>query len=130
MGWHVSTFAVWRAERRQPQVEPPVTPPAPTPPAPPPTPPPTQPPTPPSPTPPPAGTPEAALLEAMRRGAWDSLNIPFNPEAALSRYARAHSLGVPMTGEFDVGGYRCQGFAGGIVYVPIGQWDQVRHMAW
>jgi hypothetical protein len=74
--------------------------------------------------------PEAVLLETIRRSAWDSVRIPFNPEAAIGRYARAHNLGVPMTGEFDVAGRRCQGFANGIVYVPIGQWDQVRHIAW
>jgi hypothetical protein len=70
------------------------------------------------------------LLETIRRGAWDGLQIPFNPDAAIGRYARANNLGVPMTGEFDVAGRRCQGFANGIVYVPIGQWDQVRHIAW
>jgi hypothetical protein len=35
-----------------------------------------------------------------------------------------------MSSEFDVSGYRCQGFANGIVYVPIGQWDQVKHIPW
>ena len=70
------------------------------------------------------------MLEAIRRNAWDSLDIPFNPDAAIGRYARANNLGVPMTGEFDVAGHRCQGFANGIVYVPIGQWDQVKHIAW
>jgi hypothetical protein len=126
MGWHVSTFAVWRAERRQ-AVAPPPTPPTPTPPPAPPTPPEPAPTPPPDPTPPPSGD---ALLEAIRRNAWDTLQIPFNPDAAIGRYARANNLGVPMTGEFDVAGHRCQGFAGGIVYVPIGQWDQVKHIAW
>jgi len=127
MGWHVSTFAVWRAERRQAPTPPPVTPPPVTPP--PVTPPPVTPPpvTPPPVTPPPTGP---ALLEAIRRNAWDSLDIPFNPDAAIGRYARANNLGVPMTGEFDVAGHRCQGFANGIVYVPIGQWDQVKHIPW
>ncbi len=66
----------------------------------------------------------------MRRNAWDILNIPFNPDAALGRYAREHNLGVPLTQEFDVPGYRCQGFANGIVYVRIGQWDQLGHTSW
>jgi hypothetical protein len=100
MGWHVSFFAVWQAQQRQAST--PVDP----------------------------ELPEAVLLETIRRSAWDSVRIPFNPEAAIGRYARAHNLGVPMTGEFDVAGRRCQGFANGIVYVPIGQWDQVRHIAW
>jgi hypothetical protein len=100
MGWHVSFFAVWQAQQRQ--ASNPVDP----------------------------ELPEAVLLETIRRSAWDSVRIPFNPEAAIGRYARAHNLGVPMTGEFDVAGRRCQGFANGIVYVPIGQWDQVRHIAW
>lgn len=120
MGWHVSTFAVWRAERRQ-AVAPPVTPPPVTPP----------PVTPPPVTPPPVTPPPVAgPLETIRRSAWDALQIPFNPDAAIGRYARANSLGVPMTGEFDVQGYRCQGFVGGIVYVPIGQWEQVKHIPW
>jgi hypothetical protein len=109
MGWHVSTFAVWRAERRQA-----VTPPTP----------PVTPPT------PPVTPPVIDVLEAIRRNAWDGLNIPFNPDAAIGRYARANNLGVPMTGEFDAAGHRCQGFVGGIVYVPIGRWDQVQHIAW
>ncbi|MFZ2357758.1 MAG: hypothetical protein WA040_00295, partial [Anaerolineae bacterium] len=86
--------------------------------------------TPPPVTPPPVTPPVTNVLEAIRRSAWDSLNVPFNPDAAIGRYARANNLGVPMTGEFDVAGHRCQGFVGGIVYVPIGQWDQVRHIAW
>ncbi len=105
MGWHVSTFAVWQAERRQA-----VTPPTP----------PVTPPTP----------PVTDLPGSIRRNAWDALQIPFNPEAVIGRYARANNLGVPMTGEFDVLGHRCQGFVNGIVYVPIGQWDQVQHIPW
>jgi hypothetical protein len=106
MGWHVSTFAVWRAVRRQAT----------------------------SPDPDPGGDVPPltgpALIEAIRRNAWDSIQIPFNPDAAIGRYARANNLGVPMSSEFDVSGYRCQGFANGIVYVPIGQWDQVKHIPW
>jgi hypothetical protein len=78
----------------------------------------------------PDNPPEAELLTAIRRGAWDSLHHSFNPDAAIGRYARAHNLGLPVTGEFDVAGHRCQGFANGIVYVPIGQWDHISHAAW
>ncbi|MEZ4769899.1 MAG: hypothetical protein R2844_15885 [Caldilineales bacterium] len=55
---------------------------------------------------------------------------PVQPGCRLGRYAREHSLGVPLTEEFDVAGYRCQGFANGIVYVPIGRWDELGHTSW
>ncbi|HRX05079.1 MAG TPA: hypothetical protein P5148_18160 [Anaerolineae bacterium] len=102
---HVSTFAVWQAVRRQTHADPP----------------------PPPPPPPPPGE---VPLEMIRRNAWDILDIPFNPDAAIGRYAREHNLGVPLTGEFDVAGYRCQGFVNGIVHVVIGHWDQVSHTNW
>ncbi|MCO6451761.1 MAG: hypothetical protein J5I90_13335 [Caldilineales bacterium] len=69
-------------------------------------------------------------FETIRRRAWDALEIPFNPEAAIGAYARLHNLGVPLTPEYDVGEFRCQGFVGGIVFVRIGQWDQTSHMPW
>ena len=72
----------------------------------------------------------AAEKDQIREQAWNQHGIPYNPEAALSVYARANNLGVPMTQEFDVGEYRVQGYAGGIVYVIIGHWDQIAHLSW
>jgi murein DD-endopeptidase MepM/ murein hydrolase activator NlpD len=83
------------------------------------------------PTPPPPPPPPPPIdLELVRKGAWDQHGVPYNPTAALTKYARTNNLGVPLTKEFDVGKYRVQGFAGGIVYVVIGQWDQIKHTTW
>ena len=74
--------------------------------------------------------PEVIPLEAIVEAAWNALDIPYNPEAAIAQYAREHDLGVPMTLEFDVDGYRAQGFAGGIVYCRIGDWGNCQMVEW
>jgi hypothetical protein len=74
--------------------------------------------------------PQTVTLPALREAAWNRLAIPFNPTAALSRYARDHGLGNPLTAEFDAGQYRAQGFALGIVYAVRGEWGAVTHMPW
>jgi hypothetical protein len=66
----------------------------------------------------------------MRNAAWNQLGIPFNPEAAFAKYAREQKLGNPVTTEFDVSGYRAQGFAGGIVYAKIGDWANIHVLTW
>ena len=68
--------------------------------------------------------------ETIRRAAWQALGIPYNPDAAFPRYAREHDLGNPVTREVDVAGYRLQGYAGGIVYARIGDWDNIREIPW
>lgn len=74
---------------------------------------------------------EASVHEdEIRNAAWNALGIAYNPDAAFPRYAREKGLGNPVTGEVDVGEYRLQGFAGGIVYAPIGRWDECQHMSW
>jgi hypothetical protein len=69
-------------------------------------------------------------LDAIRDAAWGKLGVPYNPDAAFPKYARVHNLGVPMAGEFDVAGYRAQGYAGGIVYCKIGDWGNVQVLPW
>ncbi len=69
-------------------------------------------------------------IPGIRQAAWDTVGINYNPEAAFSRYAREHGLGIPLTNEFDVNGYRCQGFVGGIVFAKIGDWGNVQHATW
>jgi hypothetical protein len=68
--------------------------------------------------------------EEIRRATWDAWDVPYNPDAAFPVYARAHGLGVPLTHEFDLTTVRVQGYAGGIVYCEIGQWEKVNHIAW
>lgn len=111
--WHVSVFAVWQAEKRS-------TAPKPTPPT---------PPTPPvekvNPNP---GT-DVLLLNDVRQEAWRLAGVNAKPDSAFANYARAHGLGVPLTGEYTVGGVRAQGFHGGIVYSSGGN-EGITHAAW
>jgi len=81
-------------------------------------------------TPPPPPVTPTDPQAAIREQAWKEHGIAYNADAALARYARQHSLGNPVTREFDVNGYRAQGFAGGIVYCPIGQWSNVKQVTW
>ena len=72
--------------------------------------------------------------EAVRNKAWNATAIAYNPDAGFPRYARQNNLGAPLTGETDVKfeakTYRLQGFVGGIVFCPVGQWDQMNHIKW
>lgn len=72
----------------------------------------------------------ADITQAVRDTAWQVIGLPLNPEAAFPKYARAHDLGLPMTGEFDIESYRAQGFAGGIVYCKVGDWGNVKQIPW
>jgi hypothetical protein len=84
-------------------------------------------------TPPPtdeSSTLDAATLETIREESWRQVRVAFNRESAFARYARTRNLGAPLTNEYDVGTFRAQGFAGGIVYARIGDWDNVTHVAW
>ena len=79
--------------------------------------------------------PEANLPDdVVREAAWNAAGIPYNPEAAFSRYAREHELGTPQTEEFDFSykgvNYRGQGFSQGIVYTRVGDWANIREMTW
>ena len=71
-----------------------------------------------------------AQPDAIREAAWNTWSIPFSPESALSKHARANNLGAPLTRQFTVGNYRCQAYVLGIAYAPTGQWDQVKHTSW
>ena len=102
--WHVSFFAVWQAEPRQ-IVTPPVT----------------------------GGgviTAPVTDFETLRQAVWSAAGMTFNRDSALANYARVHNLGAPLTNEVELGGYQAQGFAGGIVYAPHAQWENITHMPW
>ena len=77
---------------------------------------------------------EDRLTLALRRAAWTASGFPYNSEAAFPRYARANNLGNPETPEFEFSyqgtRYRGQGYSKGIVYAPVGQWDQIRVAVW
>jgi len=72
-------------------------------------------------------------IEGLRNAAWQARfagPIPYNPDAAFVKYARAHNLGAPETPEFDSAPWVGQGFAGAIVYTQPGDWGNVRQVGW
>jgi len=89
----------------------------------------------PMPAPPPTpAPPDAAMVDRLRNaavnGIADSHPLPYNPAAAFPSYARAHSLGAPLSGEVNVATYRLQAYALGIVYTLVPDWAHTTHMAW
>jgi hypothetical protein len=82
----------------------------------------------PPPTPPPG--PSASVVQAIRNVAWNQLGIPYNPEASFAKYAREHTLGNPVTTEFEISGYRAQGFTGGILCAKVGDWTDIQVLTW
>jgi hypothetical protein len=79
--------------------------------------------------------PETNLPEnVVREAAWNAAGIPFNPDAAFSKYAHEQDLGNPQTDEFDFSykgvNYRGQGFSKAIVYAKVGDWDRIEETTW
>lgn len=72
----------------------------------------------------------APTVDSLRQVAWEAAGMHSSPTAAFVDYARTHNLGAPLTPENDTAGYRIQGFAAGIVYAPIDQWTETRHVSW
>ena len=66
----------------------------------------------------------------VRQSAWDTVGVNYNPDAAFSRYAREHKLGIPLANEYDVNDFRVQPFVGGIVFARIGDWGNIQHISW
>jgi len=70
----------------------------------------------------------------VRNAAWNASGIPYNPDAALPKFARENGLGNPETPEFNFTHrgrqYRGQGFSQGIVYTPVGEWDKIQIIKW
>ncbi len=70
----------------------------------------------------------------VRESAWNAGGIPFNAAAAFPKYARQHDLGNPETKEFDFEyrgvNYRGQGFSKAIIYCMVGDWGNIKEMAW
>jgi N-acetylmuramoyl-L-alanine amidase len=89
---------------------------------------------PPPPEPEPPEEDEDVDMEKIRNAAWNALDVPLNPDAAFQRYAREHDLGAPLTAELyiwlDPVNYCYQGYMGGIVWASVGDWGNVKHLAW
>ena len=75
-------------------------------------------------------SPSVPDLEAMRRQVLQRVCASFDRDSVFANHARMHNLGAPLTGEFDAGRFRVQGFANGIVYAPSGQWERTDHLGW
>ena len=69
---------------------------------------------------------EDAVLDAARK----LLEEQVSGDAPFAVYAREHDLGAPITAEFNAGGYRARGYVGGIVYSPLAEPSEIKHMAW
>ncbi len=82
--------------------------------------------TPPPPPPPPAQTLEQAIQGEAKKLTW----MPINSEAALYKFAQKNNLGYPQSDEFEVkygnDTYLAQVFNLGIVYVKVGDWQNVK----
>ena len=74
----------------------------------------------------PGATPVERIRNTIINAIAQDTPIPYNAAAAFPVRARQLTLGAPLTGEHDVDGYRCQGYALAIVYAPIGQWGDIR----
>ncbi|UCC88683.1 MAG: peptidoglycan DD-metalloendopeptidase family protein [Anaerolineales bacterium] len=77
----------------------------------------------------PPTVPELSLEETLR-AIGEPLVIPLNPKAMLYKVARQNSLGERLTGEFEATYqdqcYVAQIYEKGLVYAPVGQWDQAQ----
>ena len=73
-------------------------------------------------------------LARLRKAAWKpdqvALRMSRAVEADPQTYARLHNLGMPVTKEFKVKGYKVQGYYGGIVYMPLKESEEVQHVDW
>lgn len=84
---------------------------------------------PPGPTPDEPSQPPDISLEEALRAAGQPLIIPLNRDAMLYKFARRHDLGERLSPEYtlthDGTPYRAQVYERGIVYAPMGRWDEV-----
>lgn len=91
-------------------------------------------PVPPTVPPPSEPVPPTTLVERIRNRVWNAVGqdepIPYNPSAAFPTKARELKLGAPLTREYDVDGFRCQGYAWGILYARIGDWANILVIDW
>ena len=70
----------------------------------------------------------------IRNLMWNRFGVPYNPDAALAKFAKAKGLGAPKAAEskVTVNGkvYVVQPYDGAIAAVPDGQWDKCEAIPW
>jgi len=74
--------------------------------------------------------PSGGTEDAIRAAAWSEVGIEYNPNSDLVLWAARHDLGRPVTPEFDVPGFRGQGYDGGIVYTRKQRGGEVDVIDW
>ncbi|GAB4543066.1 MAG: hypothetical protein Kow0063_35840 [Anaerolineae bacterium] len=81
----------------------------------------------------PAQPEQTALHQVLRAAAQSHLSAA-SPRGKYYHYARKHALGNRLSGDFtfEHAGirYTAQVFEKAIIYAPVGQWDQVTHIAY
>jgi len=69
-------------------------------------------------------------LEKIRRLAWQHVGMTGDVESRFAAYARQHGLGAPVSAPCNLGEFRLQGFALGIVYMPRERVAEINHTRW
>jgi hypothetical protein len=72
------------------------------------------------------------IVEQVRNAAWNHTGsgVAYNPTSAFVKYAKANNLGHPVTNEFDVNGYRGQGFNSAVIYAKIDDYNNIQVASW
>lgn len=77
---------------------------------------------------------DEATKTEIRNTVWNQMGVPYNPDAALAKFAKAKGLGAPKDGEqrlvMNGKAYIVQPFDGAIAAVPEGEWDAVEAIPW
>ena len=77
---------------------------------------------------------DEATKTAIRNTVWNQMGVPYNPEAALAKFAKANGLGAPKDGEqrlvMNGVAYIVQPYDGAIAAVPEGEWSAVEAIPW
>jgi len=83
---------------------------------------------------PPTPVPTKPLNDAVLDRAYDMMLVPRNPNTALYKKAKELNLGAPLTNEeqIEYSGVRyiMQPFAGGVLYVKVDDWGNVKFLSW
>jgi len=71
-------------------------------------------------------------IEKWRNRMWNEVKINYNPDAAITKFARENNLGIPMSYEVYLNddGVVLQAFSNGWCWVKIGDWQNIHTEKW
>ena len=71
-------------------------------------------------------------IEKWRNRMWNEVKINYNPDAAITKFARENNLGIPMSNEVYLNddGVVLQAFSNGWCWVKIGDWQNIHTEKW